>query len=230
MTAALPRAFRWFWAGETVSGFGSWITMIALQVIVVDHLHAGTVGLGWLNAARWLPYLLFGLVLGALIDRVRRRPVMIGTDLVRALLLCAIPALWFTDLLDLSALILLVALLGTATLVNDSASQAFLPRLVVRSSLQSAHARIDGTNAAAETAGPAIGGALLALISAPLAVLINVSTFLFSAIVVALIRVEEPKLPQAGAATATPSDSSPMQPLQQPPPSKQRLDTRSWPD
>jgi hypothetical protein len=67
MTAALPRAFRWFWAGEAVSGFGSRVTMIALQVIVVDHLHAGTVGLGWLNAARWLPYLLFGLVLGALL-------------------------------------------------------------------------------------------------------------------------------------------------------------------
>lgn len=194
MTAALPRAFRWFWAGETVSGFGSWITMIALQVIVVDHLHAGTVGLGWLNASRWLPYLLFGLVLGALIDRVRRRPVMIGTDLVRAILLCAIPALWFADLLDLGVLVLLVALLGTATLINDSASQAYLPRLVTRSSLQPAHARIDGTNAAAETAGPALGGALLALISAPLAVLVNVSTFLFSAIVVALIRVEEPRL------------------------------------
>lgn len=225
MTAALPRAFRWFWAGETVSGFGSWITMIVLQVIVVDHLHAGTVGLGWLNAARWLPYLLFGLVLGALIDRVRRRPVMVGSDLVRALLLCALPALWFTDLLNLSSLVLLVVLLGTATLVNDSASQAFLPRLVARSSLQPAHARIDGTNAAAETAGPALGGALLAVISAPLAVLVNVSTFLFSAIVVALIRVDEPTLPHAGAATATPSDSSPTQPLQPQPsqPSKRRL-------
>ena len=225
MTAALPRAFRWFWAGETVSGFGSWITLIALQVIVVDHLHAGTVGLGWLNAARWLPYLLFGLVLGALIDRVRRRPVMIGSDLVRALLLCAIPALWFADLLGLGTLILLVALLGTATLVNDSASQAFLPRLVVRSGLQPAHARIDGTNAAAETAGPALGGALLALISAPLAVLINVSTFLFSAIVVALIRVEEPRLPQAGTETSAPSPTRPLrpQPRQSPQPSQRRL-------
>jgi MFS family permease len=217
MTAALPRAFRWFWAGETVSGFGNWITMIALQVIVVDHLHAGTVGLGWLNAARWLPYLLFGLVLGALIDRVRRRPVMIGSDLLRALLLCAIPALWFADLLGVGTLMLLVALLGTATLINDSASQAFLPRLIPRSSLQPAHARIDGANAAAETAGPALGGALLALISAPLAVLVNVSTFLFSAIVVALIRVDEPRLPPAAAENAEPSDSSPTRP-QHPPP------------
>src|SRR5699024_10119871 len=144
-----------------VSGFGSWITMIALQVIVVDHLHAGTIGLGWLNAGRWVPYLLFGLVLGALIDRVRRRPVMIVSDLARVVLLCAIPALWLTDLLNLVSLVLIVVLLGAATLVNDSPSQAFLPRLVGRNALQSSHARIDGTNAVAETAGPALGGALL---------------------------------------------------------------------
>lgn len=193
MKAELPRAFRWFWAGETVSGFGSWITILALQVIVVDYLHAGTVGLGWMNAARWLPYLLFGLILGALIDRVRRRPVMIASDLIRALLLCAIPLLWFLDLLNLGTLLLLAALLGTAALVNDSASQAFVPRLIPAQSLQPAHARIDGTNAAAETAGPAIGGALLAVIAAPFAVLVNVVTFLFSAVVVSLIRVEEPR-------------------------------------
>ena len=195
MSAQLPRAFRWFWAGETVSNFGSWITLLTLQVIVVEYLHAGTVGLGWMNAARWLPYLLFGLILGALIDRVRRRPVMIASDLVRALLLCAIPVLWSVDLLNLGALLLIAALLGTATLVNDSASQAFVPRLIPPRSLQSAHARIDGTNAVAETAGPAIGGGLLAVIAAPFAMLVNVTTFVFSAIVVALIRVEEPKRP-----------------------------------
>jgi len=157
MRAVLPRAFRWFWAAETVSGFGTWITFLALQVIIVEHLHAGAIGLGWLGAARWLPYLLFGLVLGALIDRVRRRPVMIASDLVRAGLLCLIPLLWWSGHLSLPILLLLVAVLGTATLINDSASQAFVPRLIPSAALQSAHARIDGTNAAAETAGPALG-------------------------------------------------------------------------
>lgn len=194
MRAVLSRAFRWFWAGETVSGFGTWITFLALQVIVVDHLHAGTVGLGWMNAARWLPYLLFGLILGALIDRVRRRPVMIASDLFRALLVCAIPALWAFGLLSLVPLLLIVALLGTATLVNDSASQAFVPRLVPDGGLQAAHARIDGTNAVAQTAGPALGGALLAALAAPIVVLVNVVTFLFSVVVVSRIRVEEPRL------------------------------------
>ncbi|WP_413336051.1 MFS transporter [Brevibacterium sp. GP-SGM9] len=157
MRAVLPRAFRWFWAAETVSGFGAWITFLALQVIIVEHLHAGAIGLGWLGAARWLPYLLFGLVLGALIDRVRRRPVMIASDLMRAGLLCLIPLLWWSGHLSLPILLVLVAVLGTATLINDSASQAFVPRLIPSAALQSAHARIDGTNAAAETAGPALG-------------------------------------------------------------------------
>lgn len=194
MSVVLPRAFRWFWAGEAVSGFGTWVTFLALQVIIVDHLHAGTVGLGWMNAARWLPYLLFGLILGALIDRVQRRPVMIVSDLLRALLLCAIPALWALELLSLVPLLLIVAMLGTATLVNDSASQAFVPRLVPGGGLQAAHARIDGTDAVAQTAGPALGGGLLAVVAAPVAVSVNVVTYLFSAVVVSLIRVEEPRI------------------------------------
>lgn len=193
MRAVLPRAFRWFWAAETVSGFGTWITFLALQVIIVEHLHAGAIGLGWLGAARWLPYLLFGLVLGALIDRVRRRPVMIASDLARAGLLCLIPLLWWSGHLSLPILLLLVAVLGTATLINDSASQAFVPRLIPSAALQSAHARIDGTNAAAETAGPALGGGLLALIAAPVVVLVNVATYLFSALVLGFLRVEEPR-------------------------------------
>lgn len=178
---------------ETVSGFGTWITFLALQVIIVEHLHAGAIGLGWLGAARWLPYLLFGLVLGALIDRVRRRPVMIASDLVRAGLLCLIPLLWWSGRLSLPILLVLVAVLGTATLINDSASQAFVPRLIPSAALQSAHARIDGTNAAAETAGPALGGGLLALIAAPVVVLVNVATYLFSALVLGFLRVEEPR-------------------------------------
>ncbi|SEE97125.1 MFS transporter [Ruania alba] len=187
----LPRKFRWFWAGEAVSGFGAWITLLALQALVVTHLEAGTTGTGLLSAARWLPYLLFGLILGALIDRRARRPVMIATDLVRAILLVLIPLAWWAGVLSLPVLLVIVFAFGAATLMNDSASQAFVPRLVPRVHLQRAHARIDGTNAVAETAGPATGGVLLSLVGAPLAVLVNAGTFIFSAVMVALTRVNE---------------------------------------
>ncbi|WP_147918103.1 MFS transporter [Ruania zhangjianzhongii] len=188
----LPRVFRWFWAGEAVSGLGSWITLLALQALVVTELQAGATGTGLLSAARWLPYLALGLLIGAFLDRRARRPVMIGTDLVRSVLLLAIPVCWWAGVLSLPLLLVIVLAFGTATLMNDSASQAFVPRLVPRKQLQTAHARIDGTNAVAETAGPAAGGGLLGLVGAPVAVLANSVTFVFSAVMVALTRVEEP--------------------------------------
>ena len=189
---ALPAAFRRFWAGEAISDLGSWVTLLALQALVVTNLQAGATGTGLLSAARWLPYLTFGLVLGALVDRRARRPVMISTDLVRAVLLLLIPLCWWVGGLSLPLLLVIVVVFATATLINDSASFAFLPRLVPPTQLQAAHVRIDGTGAVAETAGPAAGGGLLGLVGAPVAVLANSVTFLASAVMVALTRVPEP--------------------------------------
>ncbi len=193
--APLPRSFRRFWAGEAVSDLGSWITLLALQALVVTTLHAGATGTGLLSAARWLPYLTFGLVLGALVDRRARRPLMVGTDLARAALLLLVPLCWWAGVLTLPLLLVVVVAFATATLVNDSASLAFLPRLVPGTQLQAAHVRIDGTRSVAETAGPAAGGGLLGLVGAPLAVLATSATFLVSAVLVALTRVPEPPRP-----------------------------------
>lgn len=79
---------------------------------------------GWLNSARWLPYLILGLVVGALVDRVRRRPVMMITDVVRAGLLGLIPLAWAIDVLTFPLLLVIVLLFGTASLVNDAASMS----------------------------------------------------------------------------------------------------------
>lgn len=85
---------------------------------------------GWLNAARWLPYLVLGLVVGAIVDGRRRLPLMIGTDLIQAVLLLVIPLLWWIDLLALPTLMLIVVAYGTAAVVNMAASMSYLPRLV----------------------------------------------------------------------------------------------------
>ena len=148
---------------------------------------------GWLNSARWLPYLVLGLVVGALVDRVRRRPVMVATDLTRAVLLTLIPLAWALNLLTFPLLLIVVIVFGTASLINDAASMSFVPRLVPRAKLQRAHARLDGAAAVAQTAGPAIAGALIRVIGAPLSVLVDALTYLFSAVVVATLRsVAEP--------------------------------------
>ena len=74
VSGGLPAGFSRFWWGEAVAGFGSAVTVLALQTLVVVTLQGSAVQVGWLNSARWLPYLVLGLVVGALVDRVRRRP------------------------------------------------------------------------------------------------------------------------------------------------------------
>ncbi len=185
--------FRRFWWGEAVSGLGSAITSLALQTLVLVTLQGGAVQVGWLNSARWLPYLVLGLVVGALVDRVRRRPVMVVTDVARAGLLGLIPLAWAFGALSLPLLLVVVVLFGTASLFNDAASLSFVPRLVSRGQLQRAHARLDGASAVAQTAGPAVAGMLIRVLGAPLSVLVDALTYLFSAVMVASLKgVSEP--------------------------------------
>ena len=193
--APIP-GFSRFWWGEAVSGFGSAITLLALQTLVVVTLQGTAVEVGWLNSARWLPYLVLGLVVGALVDRARRRPVMIITDLTRAVLLSLIPLAWSLDILTFGLLLVVVVLFGTASLINDAASMSFLPRLIPRAQLQRAHARLDSADAVAQTTGPAVAGALIRVVGAPLAVLVDALTFVFSAAMVATLPpVAEPTPP-----------------------------------
>jgi MFS family permease len=185
--------FRRFWWGEAVSGMGTAITSLSLQTLVLVTLGGGAAQVGWLNSARWLPYLLLGLVVGALVDRVRRRPVMIATDLARAALLGLIPLAWALDVLTFPLLLVVVLLFGTVSLVNDAASLSFVPRLVPRHELQRAHSRLDRADAVAQTGGPALAGALIRVLGAPLAVLVDALTYLFSAAMVASLKdVAEP--------------------------------------
>lgn len=196
----LAPGFTRFWWGEAVSGFGSAITLLALQTLVVITLQGSGADVGWLNSARWLPYLVLGLVVGALVDRARRRPLMIVTDLIRAVLLTLIPLSWSLDALSLPLLLVLVTLFGTASLVNDAASMSFVPRLVPASQLQRAHSRLDGADAVAQTAGPAFAGILIRVVGAPVAVLVDALTFVFSAVMAMTLRhvpeaTSEPRAP-----------------------------------
>ncbi|MFI9487625.1 MFS transporter [Promicromonospora sp. NPDC052451] len=188
----LGRAFRWFWAGEAVSELGTYVTTVALQVLVVLTLGASATELGVVNAARWVPYLVLGLVLGVVVDRWRRRPVLITTDLARGVLLGAVPLLWWVGALTVPVLAGFMVVLGVASLLNDAASQSFVPRLVPRSALVRANARLDQTGAVAQASGPAVGGAVTTALGAPLAVLVDAATYLLAAFAVWRAKVPEP--------------------------------------
>lgn len=187
------RSFVFYWRANAVSAFGTYITMLALQALVVLDLHGSTTQVGWLNSARWLPFLVVGVLVGALVDRRARRPVMITTDLAQAGLLVTIPLLWWVGLLSLPVLLVIVMAYGTAAVINGAAAMSFLPRLVQRRHLQRAHARVDGADAVAQSAGPALGGVLVGVLGAPLAVLADAVTYAYSAVTLSRINVREPR-------------------------------------
>ncbi|MFD1054147.1 MFS transporter [Terrabacter terrigena] len=99
---------------------------MSLQALVVVVLHGTAADVGWLNAARSLPY----LVLGLLVDGRRRLPLMVGTYIVQAVLLLTVPLLWWLELLSLPTLMVIVTLSGTAAVINGAAEMSFLPRLL----------------------------------------------------------------------------------------------------
>jgi MFS family permease len=185
--------FGRFWWASSVSAFGDYFTSVAIQVMIVTVLAGTAADVGLVNGARWLPYMLFGLVAGAWVDRLRRRPVMISADLIRGALLILIPALALTGQLSIWALAAFMAVFGLVSLFGDAATQAFVPRLAPRALLTRAHARIDQSAAVAQTGGPALAGGLVSLVGAPWAVVVDAVSYLFSALMLAGVRVHEPK-------------------------------------
>src|SRR4051794_4754140 len=181
-----------FWTAATVSAFGTSVTTLAVQVVVVVTLHDGATGVGLVSSARWLPYLLVGVLVGVLVDRTRRRGLLVGADVGRAVLLTSIPVLSVTGRLTLGLLMVVMAGFGLLSLVHDAASQSFVPRLVPPPLLTQANARLDQSDAVAETSGPALAGALVSLLTAPLAVLVDAVSYLASGLLLLRVRVEEP--------------------------------------
>jgi predicted MFS family arabinose efflux permease len=183
--------FLRFWAADTVSLLGTYVTALALSVLAMDNLQSSGTELGILNAARWVPYLLFGLIAGVLVDRHRRRPILLGADYARAGLLAVIPLLTLADALTMPILIGIVTVFGALSLVYEAAHQAFLPQLVPTRLLTEANARMEQTNAVAQGAGPAIAGWFIQVIGAPLAILVDALSYLMSGLVLRKIRVPE---------------------------------------
>jgi MFS family permease len=181
-----------FWAADSVSMFGTYVTTLALQVLAVVTLHASVTELGLLGAARWLPYPLFGLVAGVLVDRWRRRPVLVGGDLARAALLGAIPVLATAELLTMPLLIGLMVVFGAMSLLYDAAHQSYLPRLVPAELLIDANARLEQTSAVAQTGGPLAAGWLVKIAGAPATILVDAASYLVSGLVLATLRTPEP--------------------------------------
>jgi MFS family permease len=186
---------------ETVADFGIYITLLALQVLVVIDLHGSTFDLGLISTARWLPYVLFGLVAGVVVDRLHRRTVLVATHALLSLLLAVICTMAALGVLDIGWLGFLIMLFGTVSLFNDASYQSILPQLVPQSLLIRANVRLEQSDAVARVSGPTIAGALIAWIGAPFALLVDAVGHLFSAFMNASLPSAATAAPKSDART-----------------------------
>ncbi len=181
--------FLTMWGGQALSQFGSQITELALPVLAVLVLHATDAQVGYLNAAAMAAFLVVGLPAGAWIDRLRKRHVMIWADAVRALALAAVPVLFLVGQLEMWHLYAVALVVGVATVFFDVSYQSLVPSLVRPTQIAEANGKLESTQQLAGLSGPAIAGGLVGLVTAPLAILTTVVTYVGS--MIALLRTRD---------------------------------------
>jgi len=193
----LNSEFRKLWVGQAISAVGSQVTQVALPLTAALTLGASAQQMGYLVAAGWLPYLLFSLFFGAWSDRLPRRPIMIATDVGRALVLLTIPLAAFAGVLRIEHVLVVAFIAGALTVLFQSAYRPFIPTLVGREALVDANSKIAVTESAARVAGPSLGGLLISLLTAPIAILVDAMSFLVSAAAVMLVRADDQAPPRS---------------------------------
>lgn len=184
--------FLRLWTGQTISQFGSQITLLALPLAAALTLHATPAEMGILSAAETAPFLLVGLFAGVWVDRLRRRPILLITDFARGILLLAIPLAALLDALTIGLLYAVAFLVGILTVFFEVAYQSFLPALVGRAQLVEGNSKLEVSRSAAQIAGPGVAGGLVQLVTAPIAIVVDAASFFVSALFLLFVRVPEP--------------------------------------
>jgi MFS family permease len=183
-----PRLDFWkFFGGQTLSNLGSSFTGFALPLLVYT-LTGSPVNLAVTTAAYFLPYLLFGLVIGAWVDRVDRKRLMIAVDLGRGAVIASIPLLSYADALSIWWIYAATFITACLTIAFDSCEFAAVPSLVGKDDLVTANGRIMASYQAAQIAGPLLAGVMLATVSVEELFLVDAASFLVSAVSLGLIR------------------------------------------
>jgi MFS family permease len=187
--------FMKFWFGETISLFGTQVTNLALPLTAVIVLGATPLQLGVLRFLEWIPFLLFALLVGVWVDRRRKRPVMMGANLFRGVLVGVVPVLAFVHQLHIPLLYVVTFLVGIGTVFFDLCWLSYVPVIVDRTLLVNANSRVSTSYSAAEVAGPGVAGFLVQLIGAPKAIIADAVSYLVSFVSLWLIKAEEPAPP-----------------------------------
>ena len=183
--------FRHLWGAVIVSTYGSLLRSSAMVYVAIFVLHASPAAIGALRVAEMLPAFLVGLIAGAWVDRVRRRPLLVATDLIRAVVLFTVPIAAAIGVLGFGHLFVVAALVSVCGVFFDVAYEAYLPSLVKNEQLVEANSQISAGSSVVEAVSFSTGGWLVQILSAPIAIAIDAVTFLASALLVGRIRAPE---------------------------------------
>ena len=192
------RDFRLFWAARTISAAGDRITLLALPSTAILVLGASAVQVGTLNAIGFLAWPVLGLVVGVWVDRLRRRRILVVADLGRALLIASIPVSYALGHLGLAQLFVVAGLVGVLTVFWDLAATAHTPVIVPAADWADANAKVEIAGQAVYSIGPGVAGLLIALLTAPFALLADAASFLASGLLIGLTRNPGDVVPVTG--------------------------------
>jgi MFS family permease len=189
MRSLRPRGRLWrdaeflkLWAAQAISQVGTQITLLALPLAAILVLDATATEVALLGAVEVLPFLLFTLPAGVWVDRLPRRPILIVTDVARAAALVSIPVAYALDALTLPHLFVTAFAMGALSVFFDVSYLAYLPSLVERRELAEANAKLEATRSAAQVVGPGAAGVLVHAVTAPIALLVDGISYVFSAL------------------------------------------------
>ncbi|MFI9075525.1 MFS transporter [Streptomyces sioyaensis] len=185
------RDFRLLLAGAAAGQLGAQVTLVALPLVAVLELNAPAFQVGLLTAAETAAFLLVGLPAGAWVDRMRKLPLMIRADVVRAVAMASIPLAGVAGVLTMAQLYLVALVTGVATVFFDVAHQSYLPQLLPKDQLVSGNGALETIRSTAQVAGPGLGGGLVQLLGAALAIAADAAGYALSALFLWAIRQPE---------------------------------------
>jgi predicted MFS family arabinose efflux permease len=191
------RNFTTFWTGQTMSELGAQLGQLAFPVLAVAMLQATEFEVGVLNAAGLAAFLVVGLPVGAWVDRRLKRRTMIAANIVRTAAMATVPLLWWGGLLEVWHLYVVAAIVGTATVFFDVSYQSYVPVLVSPGNVGQANSKLEATAQIARIGGPAAGGLLLTVVTAPVLFIGEAAGYLLSAVFLARTRDREVAAPAA---------------------------------
>jgi MFS family permease len=187
------RVFLRFWLGQTVSLIGDQVAVFAIPLVAVLVLHANPAEMGYLTAAGIAPSLLFSLHAGAWIDHHgHRRRTMLIADAARAILLASIPVGFVLGVLTLVQLYVVAFVVGFFDVLFFVAYSTLFVSIVKPDDYLQGNSLLNGSRAMSSVVGQSFAGMLVALFTAPVALMADAISFVVSAWSLKSIHPQEP--------------------------------------